>query len=311
LIMGEICCGIPDASFFADSSPDVRPMSNGHLGFSDQASIGFQREIAHDLVLNADYVYVRGQNLTRERNLNAPLNIADPNFSAPFPQYFRVRLLLTDAGSWYNALQTNLTKRFSNNFMMTVSYTLSKVTEDAADFFSVSEPNNQADLGAEKGPGTHDQRHVFAFSGVYQLPKGFQIGSIIRAASGIPVNFILDNNHNQDGFCCNDRPDLGPGDTFANPPADRPGNMPRNFGRGSSFFQVDLRFAKNIDMNRFRLELIGEVFNLFNRTNFNFRPVTVSRVVTEADFGKKVDGFAQATEVFDPRQIQLGVKLDW
>jgi hypothetical protein len=74
---------------------------------------------------------------------------------------------------------------------------------------------------------------------------------------------------------------------------------------------VDLRFAKNIDMNRFRLELIGEVFNLFNRTNFNFRPVTVSRVVTADDVGKPIDGFAQATEVFDPRQVQLGIKLDW
>jgi len=310
-VLGQVCCGIPDPSFFSDSAPDVRPMSNGNMGYSDQGSIGFQQEIAKDLVVNADYVYVRGQNLTRERNLNAPLDISDPNFSPPFPQYFRVRLLLTDAGSWYNALQMNVTKRFSNSFMLTGSYTLSKVTEDAADFFSVSEPNDQNNLGGEKGPGTHDQRHVFAFSGVYRLPKGFQLGTIIRASSGIPVNFIIDENHNHDGFCCNDRPDLGPNGTFLYPPDDRPGNMPRNFGRGSSFFQVDLRGAKNVDFGRLRLELIAEVFNLFNRTNFNFRPVTVSRVVTRDDSGKPVKGFAQATEVFDPRQVQFGIKLNW
>jgi len=57
--------------------------------------------------------------------------------------------------------------------------------------------------------------------------------------------------------------------------------------------------------------LIAEVFNLFNRTNFNFRPVTVSRVVTRDDSGKPVKGFAQATEVFDPRQVQFGIKLNW
>jgi hypothetical protein len=221
-------------------------------------------------------------------------------------------LLLTDAGSWYHALQTNVQKRFSDNLMFTVSYTLSKVTEEAADFFSVSEPNDQSNLDGEKGPGTHDQRHVFAFSGVYELPKGFQIGSIVRAASGIPVNFIIDENHNRDGFCCNDRPDLGPNDTFGFPPDDRPGNMPRNFGRGSGFFQVDFRVAKNIEFaDRYRLELIGEVFNLFNRTNFNFRPVTVSRTVTRDDVGKSIEGFAQATEVFEPRQVQFGIKLNW
>ncbi len=309
-VLGSVCCGLPDPSVFEDSSPDVRPMNSADVAFSDQASIGFQRELARDLVLNADYVFVRGQNLTRERNLNAPRNLVNPEDPA-FPQFFRVRLLLTDAGSWYHALQTNLTKRFSNNLMLTASYTLSKVEEDAADFFSVSEPNDQSNLGAEKGPGTHDQRHVFAFSGIYTLPKGFQIGSIIRASSAIPVNFLLDRNHNSDGFCCNDRPDLGPNDTFAIPPPDRPGNMPRNFGRGTNFFQVDLRVAKNFDWGRYRLELIGEAFNLFNRANFNFRPVTVSRTVTDADVGKPVDGFAQATEVFEPRQIQFGIKFDW
>jgi outer membrane receptor protein involved in Fe transport len=310
VVLAQICCDFPDPSFYEDGAFDVRPMSNGDVAFTDQASIGLQQELATDLVVSADYVYVRGQDLTRERNLNAPTNLIDPE-PRPFPQYNRVRLLLTDAGSWYHALQTNVSKRFSNNLMLTASYTLSKVEEDAADFFSVSEPSNQADLGAEKGPGTHDQRHVFAFSGVYEMPMGFQLGGIVRAASAIPVNFIMDRNHNSDGFCCNDRPDLGPNDTFAIPPADRPGNMPRNFGRGTDFFQVDLRVGKSFDWDPFRLELLFETFNLFNRTNFNFRPVTVSRIVGDDDVGTPVEGFAEATEVFEPRQLQFGIKFNW
>ena len=310
VVLAQICCNFPDPSFYEDGAFDVRPMSNGDVAFTDQASIGLQQELASDLVISADYVYVRGQDLTRERNLNAPVNLVDPE-PRPFPQYNRVRLLLTDAGSWYHALQTNLSKRFSNNLSLTASYTLSKVEEDAADFFSVSEPSNQADLGAEKGPGTHDQRHVFAFGGVYDMPMGIQLGGIVRASSAIPVNFILDRNHNSDGFCCNDRPDLGPGDTFAIPPADRPGNMPRNFGRGTDFFQVDLRVGYNFGWEPFRLELLFETFNLFNRTNFNFRPVTVSRTVGDDDVGTPVEGFAQATEVFEPRQLQFGIKFNW
>ena len=282
------------------------------VAFSDQASIGFQHELAKDLVINADYVFVRGQDLTRERNLNAPRDLSTfDTFEKPFPQFNRVRLLLTDAGSWYHALQLSVQKRFSNNFMFTSSYTLSKVEEDAADFFSVSEPNDQNNLAAEKGPGAHDQRHVFAMSGVYAFKSGIQVGSIVRAASGIPVNFLWFDNNNHDGFGFNDRPDLGPNNTFAAPPADRPGNMPRNFGRASGFFQVDVRVAKNFDWGRYRLELIGEVFNVFNRTNFLFRAVSVSRTVNPEDVGKSVEDFARASEVFDPRQIQFGVKFDW
>lgn len=288
---------------------DVRPMQSADIAFSDQISIGFQHELGRDFVLNADYVYVRGQNLTRERNLNAPHDLVNPE-PPPFPQYGRFRLLLADAGSWYNGLQLGVSKRYSNNLLFTASYTLSKTTEDAADFFSISEPNNQFDLGAEKGDGTHDQRHVFAFSAVYDLPADFQVGGIIRAASGIPINFILSDDHNSDGFK-NDRPDLGPNGQFLPPPADRPGNLPRNFGRGESFFQVDVRFAKNFLFgDRYKLELLAEIFNLFNRTNFNFRPGTVNRQIDFND-PSSLAKLGTATEVFDPRQVQFGIKFNF
>ncbi len=310
-LFAQFCCDrLIDPVLLEASPTDVRPMQDAKVAFSDQASIGMQHEVANGYVINADYVYVKGNNLTREQNLNAPRNLVDPE-PKPFPQFNRVRLLITTAGSDYHALQMSVQKRYTNNFLFSASYTLSKVEEDAADFFSVSEPNDQFNLDGERGPGTHDQRHVFAFSGVYDLPKQFQIGTIIRAASGIPVNFRINENHNHDGFGSNDRPDLGPNDTFGFPPPERPGNMPRNFGRADGFFQMDLRVAKNFDWGRYRLELIGEVFNLFNRTNFNFRPVTVNRTVTPEDVGKPVDGFATATEAFDPRQIQFGIKFDW
>ncbi len=41
-----------------------------------------------------------------------------------------------------------------------------------------------------------------------------------------------------------------------------------NSGRGSSFSQLDLRLAKEFTFaNDFGLELIGEVFNVFNEEN--------------------------------------------
>lgn len=299
----------PDPNTLEATPPDVRPMENGDVAYTDQLSAGFQKELARDFAITADYVYVRGKNLTRERNLNAPHNLVSPEDPA-YPQFGRFRLLLTDAGSTYNALQLGVQKRYSNNLMFTASYTLSKVTEDAADFFSISEPNNQFDLGAEKGDGTHDQRHVFSFSGVYDLPRGFQLSGIVRASSGIPINFILSDDHNSDGFL-NDRPDLGADGSFVAPPADRPGNLPRNFGRGGNFFQVDMRVAYHLDFAKsYRAEFLFEAFNIFNRTNFNYRPGTVNRVIDFSD-PSTLAVLGTATEVFDPRQIQLGFKFDF
>ena len=307
--LASIYPNLPTPDQLEATPGDVRPMQSANVAFTDQISIGFQQELGKDFVVNADYVYVRGQDLTRERNLNAPRNLVNPE-DPPFPQYGRFRLLLADAGSWYNGLQLGVSKRYSDNLLFTASYTLSKTTEDAADFFSISEPNDQFNLDAEKGDGTHDQRHVFAFSAVYDLPANFQVGGIIRAASGIPINFLVSDDHNSDGFF-NDRPDLGPNGQFLPPPADRPGNLPRNFGRGESFFQVDVRFAKNFLFGEsYKLELLAEIFNLFNRTNFNFRAGTVNRFIDFSD-PSSLENLGTASEVFDPRQVQFGIKFNF
>lgn len=304
----------PDPSLLTAGSPDVRPMQDASVAYSDQTSIGMQHEFGQNFVINADYVRVRGHDLTREHNLNAPHDLVNPE-PPPFPQYRRFRLLTTDAQSWYNALQLNVQKRYSNNLLFTASYTYSKTEEDAPDFFFVSEPNNQFDLNAEKGPGLHDERHVFAVAGVYDLPSGFQIGGVVRANSGIPINFVLPDDHNHDNFFGNDRPDFDPNANNAchcsAPPDFRVGTLGKNTGRGTSFFQVDMRVAKNFDFShRYRLELIFEAFNLFNRANFNFRAASVNNVVVFDD-PEVMQNLGKATEVYSPRQMQIGVKFDF
>jgi hypothetical protein len=79
----------------------------------------------------------------------------------------------------------------------------------------------------------------------------------------------------------------------------------------------DLRLAKTIHFrsdSSYRLEGIVEAFNLFNRVNFSgvnnivgMTPMSEYRVEGNRN-AKPVDplGF---TSAFDPRQIQLGIKL--
>jgi hypothetical protein len=75
---------------------------------------------------------------------------------------------------------------------------------------------------------------------------------------------------------------------------------------GPGFFQVDLRLAKDIPFGeRFRLQLIADGFNLFNRTN-------VAAVNQLCDPSAGSTCFAgQPTAAYDARQFQFALKLIW
>ena len=72
----------------------------------------------------------------------------------------------------------------------------------------------------------------------------------------------------------------------------------RNLIRVHGFFQVDLGIFKNIAINKTRLEIRTEIFNLFNTVNFS----DPSSLVTAGSFGTITD-----TRV-PPRIVQFGVK---
>lgn len=47
-------------------------------------------------------------------------------------------------------------------------------------------------------------------------------------------------------------------------------DVPRNSDYGDANYRIDLRLARDIKLGeRFVVELLGEAFNLFNRSNFN------------------------------------------
>ncbi len=79
------------------------------------------------------------------------------------------------------------------------------------------------------------------------------------------------------------------------------GNAERNTVRGPNFWQMDLAASKQLPLNgRTRLEVRFEAFNLLNRSNFR-----------APDGNRSNASFGTITQTFDPRQMQLGVKLLW
>ena len=90
------------------------------------------------------------------------------------------------------------------------------------------------------------------------------------------------------------------------PPAGCNGNLGRNRFVGPGFFQFDLRLSKDIPFGeRFKLQLIADSFNLFNRTNV----AAVNQVCDPSAGSTCLAG--QPTAAYDARQFQFALKLFW
>ena len=95
------------------------------------------------------------------------------------------------------------------------------------------------DPARERGPATHDQRHRLVVSGLYQFPFGFQVASIVTAASGRPFTPLAGADLNGDG-------DGGafPTDRARRDPADAGSSVGRNSETMPAQVTVDVRVSK-------------------------------------------------------------------
>jgi hypothetical protein len=78
------------------------------------------------------------------------------------------------------------------------------------------------------------------------------------------------------------------------------GNAPRNSVRGDAFYQLDMALLKRFDVGwrQSQIELRLEAFNVLNKTNFR-----------APDGVRSAASFGTITATYDPRQLQVGVKL--
>jgi len=94
------------------------------------------------------------------------------------------------------------------------------------------------------------------------------------------------------------------------------GTLPRNFLRGPGYTNFDVAFSKTTTLTeRVKLEIRGEFFNLFNHTNFT-NPGIVNNgnsIFSSVATGTNINSsqFGQITSTFDPRIIQLAMRLSF
>jgi hypothetical protein len=243
-------------------------------------------------------------------------------------------------GSW---LSNDLTYQFG----YTYSHTNDSFNSggSAGDLYNVSNPY----LGwkYDFGPSAFDIRNIFFANFVYDLPfmkhsdnklaktfiGGWEISGIVSATSGPPMNIGL-NGNSVSSIVPNsaNRPDrTGSGGDphtvgqwfntliYTEPAAGAWGNTPRNSVWGPGRDNWNISFFKNFLLSESRgsnLQFRAEFFNIWNHTQFRADTLNGGSNVNfdpnaTYDATKKTwsNGFGAITNTYDPRIIQLALKL--
>jgi hypothetical protein len=226
------------------------------------------------MAFEADYVYSQGRS---EKDIIDNVNLAyNPATGAnypfsdvarrPFPDWGNISLLVRTGRSSYHGLQTAFTKRLSNRWQASATYTLSGLwdaesqpfTGDPATSRFVPVPFPTApDMGGEWALSNSDLRHRLVFNGIWEVAGGFQVSGLFYHGSGIRDSAFYGGDLRETGadFSLRLRPDgsIVPRNSFVQPDENR----------------VDLGLQQRIPLGgRARLDLIAGVFNLFNANNY-------------------------------------------
>jgi hypothetical protein len=263
-------------------------------------------------------------------NLNSPSSttmlevaLAAINNLRPDPTRGELEQLISAGNSFYRGMTLELRKRFDSRFTFRAGYTLSSLIDDGV--VNTSDALIPGDFRAERARSLLDRRHRFVFSGTFSLPRllgSIQLSPIWRVASGAPFNISLGGADRNLDDVSNDRPSYSgdlrllswrrPGEaidstvvqSFAVPQIGQVGDLPRNAGRGPGLFAFDLNVTREIHLSdRVRLRPSVEFDNVLNKTVFSFGSEFIN-------FGA-TDSFLVATRTMRPRQIRVGLRLEY
>jgi hypothetical protein len=278
------------AGGFVNNQPTVD--GDRKLGYLWSYSVGVERQIYTGMAVSIDYVGNRAYDQTALIDINEPrlingrlarpgVDVFDPDGTLIPPQarstsFRRVLQFQTlDAlDSDYNALETAIEKRYSDNWSARVGYTLARarnVGVTGGRSTNVQKRlDDDLDPRSDYGRANFDNRHQFNASVNANVWRGLGAGAVFSYYSGFPINETVGTDVNSDGDNF-DRPVRGVHDA-ALPivsAVDANGKAIRNGIDGENVILLDLRFHYLFDMPRKgNLGLFWEVYNATNRVNF-------------------------------------------
>jgi hypothetical protein len=160
----------------ATNPQDPRP-------YVQQWSFGFQREMMHNLFVEADYVGSKGTHLLTLSDLNQFVNNgqqvllnAQHQAVLPYPGFGLLEYSQNDGNSSYNGLDFTVERRFTAGLSFRLAYTWSKSIDDTAEELSVYGSNAFSQITNNqrswRGPSDFDVPQRVVFSWVYEMPFG-------------------------------------------------------------------------------------------------------------------------------------------
>jgi len=334
--------------FFVD--PNLR------TPYTYQYNLSIQQELPAKMMVQTAYVGSTSHKLTALADVNpfdpATIHSATPHRvlnetpgntdkSFSFLEEFR-----NAANANYNSLQVSLRResptsiRYLGSVYFTLAYTYSHNIDEASGFRNSTSTVPTFAPGFFRASSDFDLRHVFAFSGGWDLPfsrgpkrlvKGWSLYPIISYRTGYPLSVTANSStsagdpgpsgagdaglvnanligpvqyfdpHRSQTFTGNTGAFFFNPTSFSNASPTPPyGTAPRGILRGPSHADMDLALAKTTPLygERVSIELRAEAFNLFNHTQFK-----------NPDTNPDDTTFGQISTTYDPRILQLGVRI--
>ncbi|MFN0087360.1 MAG: carboxypeptidase regulatory-like domain-containing protein, partial [Blastocatellia bacterium] len=345
-------------------------------GYAQQWNLAIQREITHDLVFEAAYAGSKithvgvpdasiNQLTAEQLGQGAPLlervpnpyfgriprssSLGDPTITRaqllkPFPRFTAVSLYRNNVGNTnYHALQMKLEQRLARGLSYLISYTRSKLMDDASSVFDATIQTGPVasfpvadsfNRRLERDLSNGDIPNVFTASFTWELTagkgralnpsgaarhlaRGWAVNGIVNWQSGLPLAVSQATNFNAFGGFGAQRPNLI---GRANPPGAR-----RSAARwfNTDAFTTAPQFTlgtasrnpvrgpglRNLDLALVKLTGITERIDLEFRAEVlnltNTPPLGNPNVVLGSP------GFGSISSAGDPRVIQFGLKLNF
>lgn len=217
--------------------------------YTMQGAISLERQLPYKITAAVTYVATRTVHLLRSRNINAPLGLGLPR---PDPSQGNIYEYEASGILNQHQLIINARTNINPNFSLFSTYVLNRArsdTDGAGTF-----PAFSYDLSTEYGRSALDVRHRFFLGGSVGLPWNVRLNPFVVASSGQRFNIITGIDGNGD-LQFTERPALATDLTRPSVRLTRfgafdldplPGQpiIPRNYGTGPAFFNINLTLSK-------------------------------------------------------------------
>ena len=309
---------------FAEDNPNPYAM---------QWTLDIQHELMPGLVVETGYVGTRALKLSMTHRFNEPDRITNVR---PYPASTSTSWVDASDNSIYHAWQTQVHKRFSNDYAMNANYIWSKSMSIAMGDFGGS--NNlrvqeETNLRADWAPTNFDRTHVFSLDAVWapsfdrwlsaggawkQVVGGWQFTGTYQAQTGTPLTLNQSNSRELQ------RPDYAGGEIYLHPevvtdlyinkaaflavpvsPASgitiRPGNVGNRSLRAPNSWLLNFNVLKRFAIrDGIALQFRMEMYNALNHANLGSPNLNISNSL-----------FGRITSTQAGRSIQLGGRLEF